>query len=707
VATKQTEDLTAQSHRWHGRPVLSAAVRSLVLLLPLAASVIVVQLVVKVGPQAHRGSAIWFVGLLVMSLATAVVVERLARAFLPLATLLKLTMLFPDKAPSRFKVARGASSTRRLQEKVEIGKNDTESAVAEKILALVAALAAHDRKTRGHAERVRVFTDLLAEQLKMSQPDRDRLRWSALLHDIGKLHVSARILNKPAKLTEHEWTEIRQHPARGAELAGPLLPWLGKWGDAILEHHERYDGLGYPRGLAREEISLGGRILGVVDAFEVMTAARSYKDPMATRAARTELARCAGSQFDPEIVRSFLAISLPRLLWAMGPLSIVFQLPALRVVQQATGRLGTSVATGAMTVTAAGVAVAATAVAPVPRDAIPPREPTHSVRRVSLPDRPSASPPRASTSPHPSAAPSPTPPGSAPASPPASSPASPPAAIPPAVLAPSASPSQAPTTAASPAPTQGPVVDSTAPTTTFTSAPSGTVPSSTVSASFTGNDPAAAYQCQLDGGGWASCTSPVTYSGLADGPHTIAVRGIDPAGNVGTADTANFTVDNTAPTATFTSAPSGTVASSTVSASFTGNDPAAVYQCHLDGGGWASCTSPVTYSGLADGPHTIAVRAVDQSGNAGSAATAGFTVRTAAPTITSKPNARTKNRNARFAFADPGLAFQCSLDGAAFTACTSPQTYTGLRRGFHVFRVRGVDSYGNVTSTTSYTWTIR
>lgn len=75
-------------------------------------------------------------------------VERLARAFLPLATLLKLTMLFPDKAPSRFKVARGASSTRRLQEKVEIGKDDSESAAAEKILTLVGALAAHDRKTR-------------------------------------------------------------------------------------------------------------------------------------------------------------------------------------------------------------------------------------------------------------------------------------------------------------------------------------------------------------------------------------------------------------------------------------------------------------------------------------------------------------------------------------------------------------------------------
>ncbi len=126
--------------------MLSAAVRSLVLLLPLLASVIAVRLTIRFGPQPQR--LLWLVVLVVLSLVTAMLVERLARAFLPLATLLKLTMLFPDKAPSRFKVARGASSTRWLQEEVEMGKDDSESAAAEKILTLVGALAAHDRKTR-------------------------------------------------------------------------------------------------------------------------------------------------------------------------------------------------------------------------------------------------------------------------------------------------------------------------------------------------------------------------------------------------------------------------------------------------------------------------------------------------------------------------------------------------------------------------------
>lgn len=111
--------------------------------------------------------------------------------------------------------------------------------------------------------------------------------------------------------------------------AGPLLAWLGEWGAGIAEHHERYDGSGYPRGLAGLAISRAGRALAVVDAYEVMTAARSYKRPMHVGTARLELARCAGTHFDPAMVRAFLAISLPRLLWTTGPLSFLANLPLL------------------------------------------------------------------------------------------------------------------------------------------------------------------------------------------------------------------------------------------------------------------------------------------------------------------------------------------------------------------------------------------
>ncbi len=98
----------------------------------------------------------------------------------------------------------------------------------------------------------------------------------------------------------------------------PLLPWLGPWGDAIEQHHERFGGGGYPRSLAGEEISLAARIVSVADSFEVMTAARSYKKPMSVPAARRELAACAGEQFDPAIVRAFLNVSLGRLWWTVG-----------------------------------------------------------------------------------------------------------------------------------------------------------------------------------------------------------------------------------------------------------------------------------------------------------------------------------------------------------------------------------------------------
>lgn len=256
-------------------------------------------------------------------------------------------------------------------DRLESGDVD-EATAARNILALVGALAAHDRKTRGHSERVRAYTDLLSEELGLNEADRDRLRWSALLHDIGKLRVDVAILNKPGKPTNAEWDALRMHPHHGEELAGPLLPWLGVWGQAIVEHHERYDGAGYPHGLAGTDISLGGRILAVVDSFETMTAVRAYKKAMSHRTARVELARCAGAQFDGVLVRSFLNISLPRVIWAMGPFSALLQLPWATSLQYAGSRaLGLTGATAAIAgpVLAAGVVTAA--VAPAAASAAP------------------------------------------------------------------------------------------------------------------------------------------------------------------------------------------------------------------------------------------------------------------------------------------------------------------------------------------------
>jgi hypothetical protein len=204
--------------------------------------------------------------------------------------------------------------------------SDLNNAAIE-ILALAAALGQHDRRTRGHSERVRSFADLIADEMRLSQDERDRLRWSALLHDIGKLTVHPDILNKAGKPTDEEWAALRQHPLEGGRLIAPLQAWLGDWALTVAQHHESFDGTGYPYGLAGNDISLGARIVAVADTFEVMTAVRSYKSASSPADARNELTRCAGTQFDPVVVRAFLNVSLGRLRWIIGPVSWLFDFP--------------------------------------------------------------------------------------------------------------------------------------------------------------------------------------------------------------------------------------------------------------------------------------------------------------------------------------------------------------------------------------------
>jgi len=344
-------------HRWQAHPVLSWLLRTTVLLVPVAAGVGSAAVLSRVVPRPSGAAGLlWWVLLFGVSGTVTWLLDRLARRLLPLAVLLRLTLLFPDRAPSRFAVARQVGTTRSLAERVrrarEAGRSDDPTRAAVQILELVAALNAHDSKTRGHSERVRVLTDLLAEEMRIPEGDRDRLRWSALLHDIGKLEVSAEILNKPGKPDPHEWEALKRHPAAGARLAGALLSWLGEWGQAIGEHHERFDGDGYPRGLAGKGISLGGRMLAVTDAFETMTASRSYRKPMSVAAARRELARCSDQQFDRDIVRRFLNLSLGRLWWQVGPVSWIAQLPFISLrtaggAASAAARAGLAAATSA------------------------------------------------------------------------------------------------------------------------------------------------------------------------------------------------------------------------------------------------------------------------------------------------------------------------------------------------------------------------
>jgi putative nucleotidyltransferase with HDIG domain len=353
--------------RWRGHHSLSTFVSATAFLLPVAVSILAAALVARAlaTPHGVGVTVAWWVLVLGTPLIVLTVTDRLTRRMLPLAVLLKMTLVFPDQAPKRMAVARKAGSTRdlarRVQEAKDHGMRDAPVIAAEKILVLAGALNVHDRRTRGHSERVRMYTDLIAEEMKLPQVDRDRLRWSALLHDIGKVAVHPDILNKPGALDDAEWELIKNHPLEGAKLTAPLSAWLGQWADTMAEHHEKYDGSGYPRGLAGQEISMGARIVAVADAYDVMTAIRSYKPAMTPQAARAELLACAGTHFDPAVVRAFLDVSIGRVRVVAGPLAWLGSLPFLSNVPTLTQVGVAAVRTAAISVSVVGAVAIGTA----------------------------------------------------------------------------------------------------------------------------------------------------------------------------------------------------------------------------------------------------------------------------------------------------------------------------------------------------------
>jgi hypothetical protein len=342
---------------------------------PFLCSIIGALILSKLIPLAHTwpGAAARLIGIAAGSTIVLYGVDRLTRRMLPLAALLSLTLVFPDEAPSRFKIAMRSGGTaelrRRLDEYRRMGA-DEPAVAATRLLELVADLSVHDRLTRGHSERVRAYSQMIGDELGLTADEIDRLRWAALLHDIGKLEIPFEILNKPGRLTAEEYDTIKRHPEIGARLTAPLAGWLGQSVRAVEEHHERWDGNGYPNGLRGTDISLAARIVAVADAFDVMTSVRSYKKPGTAADARAELARCAGTQFDANVVRAFLSISLGKLRLAMGPLSWLTQLAFIPT------RLAAATAAAPALMAAAGMTAAAvgTAVAPDTAAARPPHQ---------------------------------------------------------------------------------------------------------------------------------------------------------------------------------------------------------------------------------------------------------------------------------------------------------------------------------------------
>ena len=254
-------------------------------------------------------------------------------------------------------------------------------------------------------------------------------------------------------------------------------------------------------------------------------------------------------------------------------------------------------------------------------------------------------------------------------------------------------------------------VDTSTPDTELVSGPIGATGSTSASFTFISPDagPGAMFECALDGGNFVGCSSPYSAANLAEGAHTFQVRVRDAVGNVDpTPATRTWTVDLSAPDTTIDSGPIGTVRMMTAAFTFSASEMNVTFECNLDAGGYAPCTSPANYSALAQGVHTFAVRATDAAMHVdASPATRTWTVDTIPPDVmfTSGPaEGATSGPRVAFGFTASEGALECSVDGAVFAACASPFA-ANIPAGAHSFRVRATDVAGNTTMATR-NWTV-
>ena len=182
-------------------------------------------------------------------------------------------------------------------------REDTGSPAA--VQALAAAIEARDNYTHQHSEQVVALATDVARLLGLSPSDLEQVRHGALLHDVGKLAIPNEILHKPGPLTDAEWRVMAEHPVIGERILR-RTPQLGHLAPIVRHEHERWDGGGYPDGLARTSIPIASRIILACDAYNAMITTRPYREAMSTEHATAELRAKAGTQFDPEVVEALL-----------------------------------------------------------------------------------------------------------------------------------------------------------------------------------------------------------------------------------------------------------------------------------------------------------------------------------------------------------------------------------------------------------------
>jgi putative nucleotidyltransferase with HDIG domain len=194
--------------------------------------------------------------------------------------------------------------------------------VIDLVQALTAALDAKSSYTRGHSDRVAELSWALARELGLGDREAESARVAGHLHDIGKIGVPDSIISKPGVLTPEELDMMRRHTRIGASVVEQVAHLRG-FASAVRGHHERWDGSGYPDGLAGDSIPLEARIICIADSYDAMTSARSYRELISPTAAVEEIRRCAGAQFDPRLVEAFCR------LFSAGELPLLLRLEEL------------------------------------------------------------------------------------------------------------------------------------------------------------------------------------------------------------------------------------------------------------------------------------------------------------------------------------------------------------------------------------------
>lgn len=208
---------------------------------------------------------------------------------------------------SALKSVEQVKTIKKINSELKISQEKLTDAYMGTVEALRVAVDAKDTYTKGHSDRVAYYSKMLAKQLNLTIEEQERIYIGGLFHDIGKIGIPDSILQKPEKLTNEEYSEIKNHPLIGAQIINAasifedIIP-------IVKSHHERYDGKGYPNGLKGDEIPLYARIVALADSFDAMTSDRQYRKGMTIDLAKTEIIRNIDTQFDGNVARAFVTV---------------------------------------------------------------------------------------------------------------------------------------------------------------------------------------------------------------------------------------------------------------------------------------------------------------------------------------------------------------------------------------------------------------